>query len=54
MKAGLDDSLALGNELGEKKEFLKALGQAKNLAVLSRNAWVGKEGPARGNVVTSV
>ena len=44
----------MGNEYGEKKEFIKALGRAKNLAVLSRNAWGGKEGLARGNVVNSI
>ena len=53
-KPGLDDSLALGDELGEKKKIVKPFGRAKSLAVLSRNVLVGKEGPAGGNAVCSV
>lgn len=53
-KPGLDDSLALGDELGEKKEFVKALEWAKSSTVLSRNVVVGKEGLAGGNMLSSV
>lgn len=46
--------MALGDELGEKKKFVKPFGQAKSLAVLSRNALVEKEGPAGGKAVRSI
>lgn len=52
-KAGLDDSLTLGDELGGEKEFIKAFGKPEAQQCSRRNV-LGEERPAGSNMVSVV